>query len=163
MLIQTWTLISLYRVKFFFNFVNTAFTLHTISRLLTLRCVLALCWSYLSLPDQPVGGTVWITFPFVRRVGLWLLLLSRYKADILNCVVYFKNRSFSVIKKVWFWQVFGWAFSNQWRYKPHMYTENIKYRLLWYRTSSGNKIFLKQWSKNIYNFTTSNTFDTVGL
>lgn len=44
-----------------------------------------------------------------------------------------------------------------------MYTENIKYRLLRYRTSSGNKIFLKQWSKNIYNFTTSNTFDTVGL
>lgn len=69
-------------------------------KIANLRCVLALCWSYLSLPDQPVGGTVWITFPFVRRVGLWLLLLSRYKADILNCVVYFKNRSFSVIKKV---------------------------------------------------------------
>lgn len=86
--------------KIIFQFCKHRIHIHTISRLLTLRCVLALCWSYLSLPDQPVGGTVWITFPFVRRVGLWLLLLSRYKADILNCVVYFKNRSFSVIKKV---------------------------------------------------------------
>lgn len=40
-------------------------------KIATLRCVLALCWSYLSLPDQPVGGTV-----CVRKEGRFMAIAT---------------------------------------------------------------------------------------